>query len=89
MKTNIIIKGNNNYSFEGSETGKSWDIEIKDKDNLLTNNIIEQLKQFDKPIYFNNTNSKYWIFDFKIEDVYFESVNIDCCNMKMILNAYH
>jgi len=88
MITNAIIKDNNNYSLKGSEAGV-WAIEIIDNNDFLTNEIIKQLKQFRKPIYFNETNGKHWIFDFKIDNVWFESVQIDCNNMKILLNAYN
>ncbi|MDD2627798.1 MAG: hypothetical protein PHD20_02810 [Clostridia bacterium] len=87
-KKHTYIKGNNNYSLEGSDTGKPWEFEIIDKDNLLTNEITEQLKDFSEPIYFNDLSGKHWIFDFKIENVWFEATSVNCCNMYMVLNAY-
>jgi hypothetical protein len=88
-KTHTYIKGNNNYSFEGTDTGKFWEFEIIDKDNLLTNKITEQLKNFSESIYFNDLTAKHWIFDFKIENVWFEATSVNCNNMRMILNAYN
>lgn len=85
---NKVIEGNNNYSLEGSETG-NWKFEIRDKNNLLTEEITEQLKDFSEPIYFNDLSAKHWIFDFNINNVWFEATHIDCCKMYMILNAYN
>jgi hypothetical protein len=86
---NKTIKGINNYSFEGTETGEGWTIEVIDKENLLNDAITDELKQFSETIYFNDTNGRYWIFDFSINNVWFESREIDCNNMHIILNAYN
>ena len=40
----------------------------------LTEAIIERLKGLGEPIYFNDLDSKYWLFDFKIGDLWFEVV---------------
>jgi hypothetical protein len=56
---------------------------------LVTESIIEQLKGFKDSIYFNDLSGKHWIFDFKIDNVWFEAREIDCCNMEMVLNAYN
>lgn len=84
-----MIMCNNPYSFEGTETSKSWKLKIIDDNNLLTNEITEQLKNFSEPIYFNDLTGKYWIFDFKINNVWFESKRINCNKMTMVLNAYN
>jgi hypothetical protein len=86
---NVVVMCNNNYSFEGLETGRAWELEIIDNNNLLTDSITEQLKDFNKTIYFNNNTGKHWIFDFPLDGVCFESVKIDCNNMKIVLNAYN
>lgn len=70
-------------------TKNGWTLEVIDNDNLLNHNITEQLKKINEPIYFSEITFKYWMFDFKINDVWFEALNIDCCNMTMTLNAYN
>lgn len=84
----IKTDGVNNYTLEGSEAG-IWTFKVIDNHNLLNDNIINQLEQFKEHIYFNDISGKYWIFDFKIENVWFEALNIDCNNMTMTLNAYN
>lgn len=90
IKTDNIIteQGINNYSLEGTEVG-TWTFKIIDKQNLLNDNIINLLKQFKEPIYFSDITSKHWIFDFQINGVWFEALNIDYNNMEMTLNAYN
>ena len=39
-----------------------------DNNNLLNDAIINQLKQFNKPIYFSDITTKHWIFDFQSEN---------------------
>ena len=56
-------------------------VKIIDNQNLLTDNIIEKLKQyFDSGkaiIYFNDCTSKHWLFDFEIDNVWFSSKSIN------------
>ena len=84
----ITVQGINNYTIDGTEAG-TWTFKVIDNHNLLNDNIINKLEQFKEPIYFNDISAKHWIFDFKIENVWFEALNIDCCNMTMTLNAYN
>ena len=84
----ITVKGTNNYQLEGTAAG-TWTFKVIDNHNLLNDNIINKLKQFKEPIYFNDISGKHWIFDFKIENVWFEALNIDCNNITMTLNAYN
>jgi hypothetical protein len=78
VSENNLIIFNQNY----------WIINIIDNDNLVTSEISEELKKLNSTIYFNNQSSKYWIFDFKINDVWFEAIDIDMCSQDMTLNAY-
>ena len=61
-----------------------------DKDNLLTDTIITKLKQYfaaDKAtIYFNDTTCNHWMYDFKIDDVWFssKSINNELTNIDLI-----
>lgn len=84
----IIINCINLYALEGSEAQYPWVLEVIDNNHLMTEEIAQQLKQFDQTIYFNDLTCKHWIFDFKVGNVWFESMWIDCNNMRMVLNAY-
>lgn len=87
----MIITARNTYEFEGTLTNKAWTLEIIDKQNLMTDSIVENLKNFSKPIFWNDGDFKhhiFYIFDFKIDNVWFESLEVDCCNMKIVLNAF-
>jgi hypothetical protein len=70
------------------KTNTGWILKIQNNSKLLTNNIITELKNLDKSIYFNNTTGKYWMFDFNINGVWFEALNIDCYKKYIVLNAY-
>lgn len=65
-----------------------WEIKLTDKNNLLTGDTIEELKQMNHVIYWNDIDCKHWIFDFKINNVWFEAINIDMNNNKMTLNVF-
>lgn len=82
-----IITGKNQYILEHSPAG-TWIFEIRDNKNLVDDNIADQLSNFGESIYFNDLSGKHWIFDFKINNVWFEALEVDCVNMKMLLNAY-
>ena len=86
-KTNII-KGKNNYSFEGSPTGKSWTFEIIQGIEFLTDELKEKIADFKESIFFNDSNSKYYFFDYNIDDVWIEGLEIDCNNMIMKLSLF-
>lgn len=70
-------------------TKNGWTLEVIDNNNLLNHNIIEQLKKINEAIYFSEITFKYWMFDFKINDVWFEALKIDVNNRKIVLNAYN
>lgn len=50
---------------------------IKNNLHLLDSEIIEELKTKDYTIYFNDIDCYYWIYDFKINEVWFSAKNID------------
>lgn len=70
-------------------TENGWTIEVIDNNNLLNDNIIEQLKYLNKPVYFSEITYKYWMFNFNIGSVWFEALEIDIDNKKIVLNAYN
>ena len=61
---------------------------IQDDNNLLTEEIIEMLMKYNTTIYHNDLESYYWIFDFQLNNVWFESLNINLCTNIMILKAF-
>ena len=80
----MTIQGLKNYQLEGSEAGR-WKFNIVKGKELLNNATILAIQNFDKEIYFNDTDSRHWIFDFKILDNWIEASKIDCNNMEMDL----
>ena len=82
--TTVTFKGKNDYNLEGSEAGK-WKFKIIEGIEYITENIIEEIENFKDNIYFNDTNSRHWIFDFKIDDVWIEAKEVDCNSMTMDL----
>ena len=70
------------------ENDYGYIIKIKDNNNLLSEDILKKLQNFKFVIYFNNCDCYYWIFDFKIDLVWFESTNIDMNENIIELNAF-
>lgn len=70
------------------ENDYGYIIKIKDNNNLLSEDILKKLQNFKFEIYFNNCDCYYWIFDFKIDLVWFESTNIDMNENIIELNAF-
>lgn len=83
-ESTVIFKGNNDYNLENSDAGK-WKFKIVEGIELITESIIEQIENFKDGIYFNDSISKHWIFDFKISDVWVEAKEVNCNNMTMEL----
>ncbi|MDU3410056.1 hypothetical protein [Clostridium sp.] len=74
------MKVKNNYGYELNLVGAVEKID---------NGIIEKLKQYDDTIYFNDLDSNYWMFDFKINDLWFSSKNIDLVKNKITLEVFN
>jgi len=83
---------NNNVWFElPIFQGTITEIEIIDGDNILTNEIITKLKEYLKNetiVYFNDLSCKHWIFDFKIDNVWFTSKSINNELTKFTLESF-
>ena len=88
MSNNTLIKGINQYSLEGTPSNKTWTFEVQDSENLLNSSIIEKIKEFNNPVYFNDISCNYWIFDFFVDDVWFEALEVNPVKMYILLNAY-
>lgn len=74
------MKVKNNYGYELNLVGAVEKID---------NGIIEKLKQYDDTIYFNDLDSNYWMFDFKINDLWFSGKNIDLVKNKITLEVFN
>lgn len=74
MNNKTIKVFNSRYSIDAIIT-------ITDNENLLTDTIISKLQQYFKTdkavIYFNDITSKHWLFDFKIDNIWFSSTNMN------------
>ena len=70
------------------ENDYGYIIKIKDNNKLLSEDILKKLQNYEFEIYFNNCDCYYWIFDFKIDLVWFESTNIDMNKNIIELNAF-
>lgn len=55
---------------------------------LLTDDTIEKLKDYDDTIFWNDSKCEHWMFDFKINDVWFEVREIDMSKQVMKINAF-
>ncbi|WP_033056160.1 hypothetical protein, partial [Clostridium botulinum] len=73
----VLLKNNYNWLFK-----------ITDNKNLLSCNsdTIEKLKAYNDSIFFNDLSGKYWIFDFEINDIWFEEKDMDYVERIMELN---
>lgn len=69
-------------------TNYGYNFIIQDDNNLLTEEIVEMLKKYNATIYHNDLESYYWIFDFQLNNVWFESLNINLCTNTIILKAF-
>ena len=63
-------------------------IRIEDKNNLLTSSIIEAMQEINETIYFNEVDCNYWIMDFKIENIWFKSTEIDLNDKIIKFNCF-
>lgn len=64
-------------------------IKITDNNNLITTSIIDRLKEHLEPIYFNDLSCKHFMFDFQIDNIRLESININNELTVIELNAYN
>lgn len=65
-----------------------YKLELIGEVEKLNNEVIEMLKEYDDTIYFNNSNCKYWMFDFKLKDIWFSSENIDLVNKEITFKVF-
>ena len=56
---------------------RNKDYILKIKGIIFNRKIIKQLKNYHFTIYWNDLTCNYWIFDFKLRDIWFTSYKID------------
>ena len=69
----------NDYGFKLTLTGEV---------EKLNNEIIEGLKKYNDTIYFNDLDSNNWMFDFKINNLWFSSKNIDLVKKEIVFEVF-
>lgn len=67
---------------------KNKDYTLKIKDSISDQEIIKALKQYQFTVYWNDVDCYYWIFDFKINNVWFTSYKIDMDNKIIYLKQF-
>lgn len=85
VSNNFIFFDGNNYRLK---TNYEYIFIIEDREELLTDEIVLKLKEYKDTIYHNDLESYYWIFDFTINDIWFESLKVDPCQHTIILKAF-
>lgn len=59
---------------------RNKDFTLKIKGIIFNKKIINELKNYNFTIYWNDLQCYYWIFDFKINNIWFSSYKIDMDN---------
>jgi len=59
---------------------RNKDFTLKIKGLIFNKKIINELKNYNFTIYWNDLECYYWIFDFKINNIWFSSYKIDMDN---------
>lgn len=67
---------------------KNNDYTLKVKGFILNRKIIRVLKQYRFVVYWNNIECNYWIYDFKINNIWFSSYKIDMNNKIIYLKKF-
>lgn len=62
------------FRIEGDNT--RLDYFLTGRTDLVTDEMIEKLKEEQIGIYFNDTTSTHWIFDFEINGIWFEGIEV-------------
>jgi len=68
---------------------KNKEYTLKIKGFIFNRKIINELKNYQFTIYWNDLESNYWIFDFKINNIWFSSYKIDMDNKIIYLKKNH
>ena len=67
---------------------RNKDFTLKIKGFILNRKIIKELKNYNFTIYWNDLQCNYWIFDFKINNIWFSSYKIDMDNKIISLKMW-
>lgn len=67
---------------------KNNDYTLKVKGLILNRKIIKALNNYKFTIYWNDLESIYWIYDFKISNIWFSSYKIDMNNKIIYLKKF-
>ena len=67
---------------------KNKEYTLKIKGIIFNRKIIKLLKQYQFNIYWNDIDCNYWIFDFKLRDIWFTSYKIDMNNRIIYLKKF-
>lgn len=67
---------------------RNKDFTLKIKGIILNKKIIKELKNYNFTIYWNDLQCNYWIFDFKINNIWFSSYKIDMNNKIISLKMW-
>ena len=70
------------------ENINGFTIKLKGQKELITDSIVEELKKINPTFYFQDNECYYWIFDFKINDVWFEMPHCTEIPKELILNVF-
>lgn len=65
-----------------------WVLTLTGKIEKVAKEIEEKLKSHADEIYFNDLTGKYWMYDFKIGNVWFSSTDIDIIEKKIVLDVF-
>ena len=68
---------------------KNNDYTLKVKGLILNRKIIKALNNYKFTIYWNDLECRYWIYDFKINNIWFTSEKIDMNNRIIYLIKYY
>jgi len=67
---------------------RNKDFTLKIKGLIFNKKIINELKNYNFTIYWNDLECYYWIFDFKINNIWFSSYKIDMDNKIIYLQKW-
>lgn len=54
-----------------------WIFKVKRNSHLMNDDILENFRNFNEVIYFNDTTGDYWFFMYKIGNVWIEGINVN------------
>lgn len=70
------------------KNNSGWTFYIKGAIDKVTDKAIEGLKEYTINIYWNDLECYHWIFNFKLDNIWFENAEINCDDLEMTLYVY-